>query len=70
MNDRFAVSGQCPLRFRERPNCCITATDETGHGRPHALQSAPAAMKRDGFDLSHYGVDKVIRAAQARRSTD
>jgi hypothetical protein len=34
MNDRFAVSGQCPLRFRERPNCCITATDENGPWAP------------------------------------
>ena len=31
-----------------------------------SLRDIAAAMKRDGFDLSHFGVDKVIKAAKAR----
>ena len=31
MNNIFAVFGQCPLLTRKRPNCCITASDVTGH---------------------------------------
>jgi putative DNA-invertase from lambdoid prophage Rac len=31
-----------------------------------SLREIAAAMKRDGFDLSHYGVDKIIKAAAAR----
>lgn len=31
-----------------------------------SLRDIAATMKRDGFDLSHYGLDKVIKAAEVR----
>jgi hypothetical protein len=32
-----------------------------------SLREIAAAMKHDGFNLSHYGVDQVIKAASARQ---
>ncbi len=32
-----------------------------------SLREIAAAIKRAGFELSHYGVDKVIKAAAARQ---
>ena len=29
--DRSTMSARCPLSTRSRPNCCITASDVTGH---------------------------------------
>jgi hypothetical protein len=31
-----------------------------------SLRAIADTMKHDGFNLSHYGVDKVIKAAQVR----
>jgi putative DNA-invertase from lambdoid prophage Rac len=35
-----------------------------------SLRAIAAEMKRAGFDLSHYGVDKIIKAARKRRAAE
>ncbi len=33
-----------------------------------SLREIAAVMKREGFELSHYGVDKIVKAAAARKA--
>src|SRR5205823_13145830 len=35
-------------------------------GKGTSLREIAAAMKSEGFELSHYGVDKIVKAAAAR----
>jgi hypothetical protein len=35
-----------------------------------SLREIAAVMKRIGFELSHYGVDKIIKAAAARKAQE